>query len=154
MSGRGWSEDDLDFREICRMSLFDWRGLVHIKDEHLKRVYEQVLVYDPTLSHIWTIQNVIKSLFPSPNLPYQLRGMISGDFVELSCCDIPQSSDHTPIHAISQSSGAANAHTMLKIIHWTGVKYNYRHTLNSKTLQEVRTPSPRIHTCWYLVNLV
>lgn len=75
MSGRGWSEDDLDFQEIFRMSLFDWRGLVHIKDEHLKRVYEQVLVCDPTLSpfmHIWTIQNVLNKIplsFPKPSLP-------------------------------------------------------------------------------------
>ena len=92
------------------------------------------------------------SLLPPSNLPCQFQGKIQGDFVVLSGCDFLQSSDRHPISPILEHS-TAHAHVMLKIIYWTGVKYNHRHTLNSKALQEVRTPIPQPYIC-ILISLI
>lgn len=104
-------------------------------------------------SCIWTIQNGNYKILSSPHLPYHLRKAIHGDFVELSCCDILQTMipsmssfrlealpDHDPIHVLFRTRGTAHAHdTQYHPLDW-----GYRHTLNSKALQEVCTPTPQI----------
>ena len=65
----------------------------------------------------------------------QLRRYIVGRFAVLSCCDLLQTSDFPfPSGSLADIAGS---HAMLKIVHWVHVKYNHRHALTSKALQEV-----------------
>ena len=65
----------------------------------------------------------------------QLRCYTEGSFAVLSCCDLLQISDLT--YLSESSTDIAGNHAMLKIVHWAHVKYNHRHALTSKALQEV-----------------